>query len=122
MTQTFISIQSGVADENDDKHFYESSDSEKEADSTQIKKKQYVMDPDHRLLLRTCKPLLNSRNAAVSHFETFNQIFIHILLGLGETNHKLVCNFCFQESSTPPPPKKNNNKQTTLYWSSMLQF
>ena len=30
------------------------------------KKKPYVMDPDHRLLLRNCKPLLQSRNAAVS--------------------------------------------------------
>ena len=30
------------------------------------KKKTYVMDPDHRLLLRSCKPLLQSRNAAVS--------------------------------------------------------
>lgn len=29
------------------------------------KKKTYVMDPDHRLLLRSCKPLLQSRNAAV---------------------------------------------------------
>ena len=31
------------------------------------KKKAYVMDSDHRLLLRNCKPLLQSRNAAVSH-------------------------------------------------------
>ncbi|PFX34388.1 AP-3 complex subunit beta-2 [Stylophora pistillata] len=29
------------------------------------KKQPYMMDPDHRLLLRTCKPLLQSRNAAV---------------------------------------------------------
>ena len=30
------------------------------------KKKPYIMDPDHRLLLRVTKPLLQSRNAAVS--------------------------------------------------------
>ena len=30
------------------------------------RKKPYTMDVDHRLLLHTCKPLLNSRNAAVS--------------------------------------------------------
>ena len=29
-------------------------------------KKPYIMDPDHRLLLRVTKPLLQSRNAAVS--------------------------------------------------------
>lgn len=48
-------------------NFYDSDDSEKEKEQDDIpKKKPYVMDPDHRLLLRTCKPLLNSRNAAVS--------------------------------------------------------
>ena len=30
------------------------------------KKKPYVMDSDHRLLLRNCKPLLQSRNASVN--------------------------------------------------------
>ena len=30
------------------------------------KKKPYSMDSDHRLLLRNAKPLLQSRNAAVS--------------------------------------------------------
>ena len=30
------------------------------------KKKGYTMDPDHRLLLKNAKPLLQSRNAAVS--------------------------------------------------------
>lgn len=52
-----------------DRPFYEDSD-EKEDDSpekeeAEEKKKVYVMDPDHRLLLRQVKPLLNSRNAAV---------------------------------------------------------
>lgn len=31
------------------------------------KKKPYVMDSDHRLLLRNCKPLLQSRNASVRY-------------------------------------------------------
>ena len=52
-------------DDNDEKAFYDSSESEKEPEEDKPKKKPYVMDPDHRLLLRTCKPLLNSRNASV---------------------------------------------------------
>lgn len=40
---------------------------EKRADALAMaKRKPYVMDPDHRLLLRNTKPLLQSRNAAVS--------------------------------------------------------
>ncbi|XP_075181748.1 AP-3 complex subunit beta-1 isoform X1 [Anomaloglossus baeobatrachus] len=43
-------------------NFYESDeDNEKPTDQ----KKPYTMDPDHRLLLRNTKPLLQSRNAAV---------------------------------------------------------
>ncbi|XP_077143178.1 AP-3 complex subunit beta-1 isoform X2 [Ranitomeya variabilis] len=46
----------------DANNFYESDDeNEKPADQ----KKPYTMDPDHRLLLRNTKPLLQSRNAAV---------------------------------------------------------
>ena len=41
-------------------------DSDDETAEKKPKKESYVMDPDHRLLLRTCKPLLQSRNAAVS--------------------------------------------------------
>ena len=33
------------------------------------KRKPLVMDPDHRLLLRSVKPLLQSRNASVSGVE-----------------------------------------------------
>lgn len=43
-------------------------DSDDETSEKKPKKQQYIMDPDHRLLLRTCKPLLQSRNAAVSFF------------------------------------------------------
>ncbi|XP_045704148.1 AP-3 complex subunit beta-1 [Phyllostomus hastatus] len=46
--------------EDHEKNFYES-DEEK----TDKKKRTYAMDPDHRLLIRNTKPLLQSRNAAV---------------------------------------------------------
>uniref|UniRef100_A0A3Q4FZM8 Adaptor related protein complex 3 subunit beta 1 n=1 Tax=Neolamprologus brichardi TaxID=32507 RepID=A0A3Q4FZM8_NEOBR len=49
-------------DEN--KAFYDS-DSEEKKDQTEAK--PYIMDPDHRLLLRNTKPLLQSRNTAVVH-------------------------------------------------------
>ncbi|KAL6062269.1 hypothetical protein STEG23_001991 [Scotinomys teguina] len=48
--------------EDNEKNFYESDDEEKEKSD---KKKPYSMDPDHRLLIRNTKPLLQSRNAAV---------------------------------------------------------
>lgn len=43
----------------------ESENSDDEENPTAPKKQTYVMDPDHRLLLRSCKPLLQSRNSAV---------------------------------------------------------
>lgn len=58
-----------------DKTFYGSDEDEDEDEeekekkaeaSAMAKRKPYVMDPDHRLLLRNTKPLLQSRNAAVS--------------------------------------------------------
>ncbi|XP_074547122.1 AP-3 complex subunit beta-1 [Halichoeres trimaculatus] len=49
-------------DENNDKTFYDS-DTEEKKDEQEAK--PYVMDPDHRLLLRNTKPLLQSRNTAV---------------------------------------------------------
>lgn len=48
--------------EDNEKNFYDSEDEEKEKSD---KKKPYTMDPDHRLLIRNTKPLLQSRNAAV---------------------------------------------------------
>ncbi|XP_068105187.1 AP-3 complex subunit beta-1 isoform X2 [Hyperolius riggenbachi] len=50
------------AEEDAAKNFYES-DEENEKEVKE--KKPYTMDPDHRLLLRNTKPLLQSRNAAV---------------------------------------------------------
>ncbi|XP_062455427.1 AP-3 complex subunit beta-1 isoform X2 [Rhea pennata] len=52
-----------VVEEYNENNFYESDEEQKEKD--QKVKKTYVMDPDHRLLLRNTKPLLQSRNAAV---------------------------------------------------------
>ncbi|KAB5549115.1 hypothetical protein PHYPO_G00063600 [Pangasianodon hypophthalmus] len=54
--------EDGTFDENSEKAFYDS-DEEKRDGVKQTK--PYVMDPDHRLLLRNIKPLLQSRNTAV---------------------------------------------------------
>uniref|UniRef100_A0A8C5AIJ0 AP-3 complex subunit beta n=1 Tax=Gadus morhua TaxID=8049 RepID=A0A8C5AIJ0_GADMO len=62
-TQFTSPWQEGVSfDENNEKAFYDS-DSEEKRDETETK--PYMMDPDHRLLLRNTKPLLQSRNTAV---------------------------------------------------------
>ncbi|XP_062867154.1 AP-3 complex subunit beta-1 isoform X1 [Trichomycterus rosablanca] len=54
--------EDGVIEENSEKAFY---DSEEEKQDGAAQTKPYVMDPDHRLLLRNIKPLLQSRNTAV---------------------------------------------------------
>ena len=41
------------------------SDGEDDDDDVEGKKKEYMMDPDHRLLLRSALPLLHSRNPGV---------------------------------------------------------
>ncbi|KAM5328144.1 AP-3 complex subunit beta-1 [Glossophaga mutica] len=46
--------------EDNEKNFYES-----DGEKTDKRKRIYAMDPDHRLLIRNTKPLLQSRNAAV---------------------------------------------------------
>eukprot|EP00064_Thunnus_orientalis_P013991 superscaffoldBa00002365_g14032 len=51
-----------VFDENNDKTFYDSDSEEKKGQNEEA---PYIMDPDHRLLLRNTKPLLQSRNTAV---------------------------------------------------------
>nr|XP_055036176.1 AP-3 complex subunit beta-1 isoform X2 [Misgurnus anguillicaudatus] len=52
--------EDAMFDENNEKAFYDS-DEEKKVDQS----RSYIMDPDHRLLLRNTKPLLQSRNTAV---------------------------------------------------------
>ncbi|XP_078071089.1 AP-3 complex subunit beta-1 isoform X2 [Mustelus asterias] len=52
-----------LLDENNEKTFYDSDEDQNK--SSVVAKKPYIMDPDHRLLLRNTRPLLQSRNAAV---------------------------------------------------------
>ncbi|KAK7116839.1 AP-3 complex subunit beta-2-like isoform X2 [Littorina saxatilis] len=70
----FINPNSGEMAEEEERPFYESSGKEDEGEEEEegkgegdqeTKKAPYIMDPDHRLLLRQAKPLLNSRNSAV---------------------------------------------------------
>lgn len=64
----FVSPNQGDGVE-EEKEFYEDSEKEDEEEEREneggSKAKPYVMDSDHRLLLRQAKPLLNSRNASV---------------------------------------------------------
>uniref|UniRef100_A0A1A8FLW8 AP-3 complex subunit beta n=1 Tax=Nothobranchius korthausae TaxID=1143690 RepID=A0A1A8FLW8_9TELE len=59
-------------DEDDD----EKENKEKAEAAALAKRKPYVMDPDHRLLLRNTKPLLQSRNAAV--VMAVAQLYFHL--------------------------------------------
>ncbi|XP_052235649.1 AP-3 complex subunit beta-2-like [Dreissena polymorpha] len=70
----FLNPNTGDPAGDTEKPFYESEKSEEEdqedkeetgAGDGKQKHKPYIMDADHRLILRQCKPLLNSRNAAV---------------------------------------------------------
>jgi AP-3 complex subunit beta len=53
-------------EDDSDKLYYVDDDSASESESNSCKKKSYSLDPDHKLLLRSARPLLQSRNAAVS--------------------------------------------------------
>uniref|UniRef100_A0A8C5VLY7 AP-3 complex subunit beta n=1 Tax=Microcebus murinus TaxID=30608 RepID=A0A8C5VLY7_MICMU len=72
-----------LLEENPEKAFYGSEEdeakgagSEEAAASTLPARKPYVMDPDHRLLLRNTKPLLQSRSAAV--VMAVAQLYFHL--------------------------------------------
>jgi len=53
-------------DQEEEQEFYENSDEDDDDVSVEtVSKPVYKMDPDHRLLLRSAKPLLQSRNASV---------------------------------------------------------
>ncbi|XP_069758881.1 AP-3 complex subunit beta-2 isoform X3 [Narcine bancroftii] len=69
-----------LLEENADKAFYgsdEEDSKQEEVDPDVLPKpKPYVMDPDHRLLLRNTKPLLQSRNAAV--VMAVAQLYFHL--------------------------------------------
>ncbi|NWH16657.1 AP3B2 protein, partial [Grus americana] len=69
-----------LLEESTEKAFYgseeeDAKDTKAEAASL-AKRKPYVMDPDHRLLLRNTKPLLQSRNAAV--VMAVAQLYFHL--------------------------------------------
>lgn len=59
----FIDPNAGEEVDDKEKPFYE--DEEETEDQEVLAKRPKPMDPDHRLLLRNAKPLLQSRNAAV---------------------------------------------------------
>ncbi|XP_054882165.1 AP-3 complex subunit beta-2 isoform X1 [Poeciliopsis prolifica] len=62
------------SDEDEDE---DEEEKEKKAEAAALaKRKPYVMDPDHRLLLRNTKPLLQSRNAAV--VMAVAQLYFHL--------------------------------------------
>ncbi|XP_016408022.1 AP-3 complex subunit beta-1 isoform X2 [Sinocyclocheilus rhinocerous] len=63
--------EDAVFDENSAKAFYDSEE-ERRVDQS----KPYIMDPDHRLLLRNTKPLLQSRNTAV--VMAVSQLYWHL--------------------------------------------
>ncbi|XP_037689091.1 AP-3 complex subunit beta-2 isoform X1 [Choloepus didactylus] len=72
-----------LLDENPEKAFYGSEEDETKAPGTGEAaaaalptRKPYVMDPDHRLLLRNTKPLLQSRSAAV--VMAVAQLYFHL--------------------------------------------
>ncbi|XP_027635876.2 AP-3 complex subunit beta-2 isoform X1 [Falco cherrug] len=72
--------QESLLEESTEKAFYgseeeDAKDAKAEA-ASMAKRKPYVMDPDHRLLLRNTKPLLQSRNAAV--VMAVAQLYFHL--------------------------------------------
>ncbi|XP_012232882.1 AP-3 complex subunit beta-1 [Linepithema humile] len=56
----FVDPNVDTVDEDNNRPFYDS-----DSDSSNTKKPKFTLDPDHRLLLRNTKPLLQSRNASV---------------------------------------------------------
>uniref|UniRef100_A0A671S2B7 AP-3 complex subunit beta C-terminal domain-containing protein n=1 Tax=Sinocyclocheilus anshuiensis TaxID=1608454 RepID=A0A671S2B7_9TELE len=76
----FLNPNESLLEESSEKAFYASDDEEDEDKKAEVttleKRKPYVMDPDHRLLLRNTKPLLQSRNAAV--VMAVAQLYFHL--------------------------------------------
>ncbi|KAJ8249298.1 hypothetical protein GJAV_G00233300 [Gymnothorax javanicus] len=73
-------VNESLLEESGEKAFYGSDEEDgkdEKAEATSLtKRKPYVMDPDHRLLLRNTKPLLQSRNAAV--VMAVAQLYFHL--------------------------------------------
>jgi AP-3 complex subunit beta len=53
-------------DDEENRPFYDDEEETENGKDTKNKKPSYSLDPDHRLLLKNSKPLLQSRNASVS--------------------------------------------------------
>ncbi|XP_016102383.1 AP-3 complex subunit beta-2-like [Sinocyclocheilus grahami] len=72
-------VNESLLEESSEKAFYASDDEEDEDKKAEVttleKRKPYVMDPDHRLLLRNTKPLLQSRNAA-TYIKSMDKDFV----------------------------------------------
>lgn len=61
-----FSVWQGNLSAEADRPFYDSDDDKSGKEKgAEGQEETYIMDPDHRLLLKTCQPLLNSRNASV---------------------------------------------------------
>ncbi|XP_032088290.1 AP-3 complex subunit beta-2 isoform X2 [Thamnophis elegans] len=73
-------LNESLLEESAEKTFYGSEEEDAKDDKAKstplAKRKLYVMDPDHRLLLRNTKPLLQSRNAAV--VMSVAQLYFHL--------------------------------------------
>ncbi|XP_060545425.1 AP-3 complex subunit beta-2 isoform X3 [Pantherophis guttatus] len=73
-------LNESLLEESAEKTFYGSEEEDAKDDKAKstplAKRKPYVMDPDHRLLLRNTKPLLQSRNAAV--VMSVAQLYFHL--------------------------------------------
>ncbi|XP_036390980.1 AP-3 complex subunit beta-2 isoform X3 [Megalops cyprinoides] len=73
-------VNESLLEESGEKAFYGSDEDEGKDEKAEAaalaKRKPYVMDPDHRLLLRNTKPLLQSRNAAV--VMAVAQLYFHL--------------------------------------------
>lgn len=70
LTNQILLYKIQIKEEQKDVPFYPSagSDESDSDDGEKEKEKGYTVDSDHRLLLRSCLPLLKSRNAAVRVF------------------------------------------------------
>ncbi|KAH3726008.1 hypothetical protein DPMN_051863 [Dreissena polymorpha] len=75
------------------------------------KHKPYIMDADHRLILRQCKPLLNSRNAARPLWCTIGRSRVTVRLGghgllwctIGRSRVRILTLEAFFKSPTKTP-------------------
>lgn len=81
-----------MGEDDENKPFYDDSDDEdEETEKPDKSKKKLMLDPDHRLLLKNTKPLLQSRNASV--VMGVAQLYHH-LAPRSEVAYKILCMSC----------------------------